>query len=274
MIARDSSFAHGNKEADIQRIGRDLNARYVVVGSLRKVADRVRVTARLVEAETGRLVWSDRYEKVLSIAHIFRVQDEISETIAAAVSPTIAEAEQRRALRKPPESLDAWAVYQRGLGHCGKTSPDENVLAQRFFQRAVDFDPNFAGGYAGLAIARQLAAHVYQTRAFSNENLVSNEVLARRAVTLDAGDTEARSYLAFSLTGLGRLDEALAEAEHALARTPNLATAHGILGTVMIYAGRPKEGLEFPRDLPPPRSVQSVVRVLSSPHRHGPLLQS
>src|SRR6202035_4946307 len=118
---------------------------------LRKSGNRIRVTGQLVEAEIGNHVWAERYDR--DLADIFAVQDEITEAVTIAIAPAIADAEQRRAMRKPPGSLDAWAAYQRGLSHLNKSPPDDNSLAEKFFQQAIDFDPNFSGAYGGLALA-------------------------------------------------------------------------------------------------------------------------
>ena len=129
--------------------------RYVLEGSLRKSGNRIRVTAQLVEAETGKHVWGEHYDREL--ADIFALQDEITEAVTIAIAPAIADAEQHRALRRPPGSLDAWSAYQRGLWYVSKRTAEDNALAEKFFQQAVDLDPNFAGGYGGLAIAEDQA---------------------------------------------------------------------------------------------------------------------
>jgi adenylate cyclase len=162
--------------------------------------------------------------------------------VTIAVAPAIADAEQHRAMRKPPESLDAWAAYQRGLWHLSKFTVDDNALAQKFFQQAIDLDPSFTGGYHGLAAAHLYAAAAFHTRSFP-EAQKSMEALARRAVTLDGSDAEARSWLGLTSLTLGDYAGALAETERALAISPNLASAHGSLGDTLIWSGRPKEGL-------------------------------
>jgi tetratricopeptide (TPR) repeat protein len=170
------------------------------------------------------------------------VQDEITEEVTIAIAPAIADAEQRRAMRKPPGSLDAWAAYQRGLWHLSKFTANDNSVAQSFFQQAIDLDPTFAGGYRGLG-----AAHFYAAAAFHTRSLLevdkSMEALARRAVVLDGSDAEARSWLGLTLATSGDYEGALAETERALAMSPNLASAHGWLGNTLIWSGRPKEGL-------------------------------
>jgi len=240
VIARNSSFTYKGRAIDVREIGRELGVRYVLEGSVRKAGNRIRVTAQVVEAETGKHVWAERYDR--DLLDIFALQDEIAEAVTVAVAPAIADAELHRAMRKPPGSVDAWAAYQRGLWHLHKFRPDDNALAQNFFQRAIDIDPTFAGGYKGLALAQGQAASVLLTRSLA-EAQSSAEVLARKAVVLDSGDAEARSYLANALWMRGDYEGALAEAERALAISPNLVRGHSMLGAALIFSGRPKEGL-------------------------------
>src|SRR5215472_4711283 len=160
VIARNSCFTYRRRSIDVTRIGRELGVRYVLEGSMRKAGGRIRVTAQLVEAETGKHLWAERYDRAL--ADIFAVQDEITEAVTIAVAPAVANAEVQRAIRKAPESLDAWAAYQRGLWHLSKFSPGDNALAQKFFQRAIDLDPTFSGGFTGLARAQFHATAGFQ----------------------------------------------------------------------------------------------------------------
>ncbi len=240
VISRNSCFTYKGRPVDVKRVGRELGVRYVLEGGLRKAGDRIRVTAQLVEAETGKQVWAERYDR--DLADIFAVQDEITGAVTIAIAPAIADAEQQRAMRKPPGSLDAWAAYQRGLWYLGKYSVDDNALAQRFFQQAIDIDPTFAGGCKGLAIAQAQAAAEFQIRSLPTIQS-SVEGLARRAVALDNSDAEAHSILSNLLRLRGDHSGALAEAERALAITPNLALAHGTMGATLVFSGRPKEGL-------------------------------
>jgi len=144
-------------------------------------------------------------------------------------------------MRKPPGSLDAWAAYQRGLWHLGKASAEDSALAEKFFQQAVELDASFSGGYKGLS---QLQAQTADFRGRDlAEALKSAEVLARRAVVLDGADAEARSRLANALYRQGDYEGGLAEAERALTISPNLADAHGEKGAILIFSGRPKEGV-------------------------------
>jgi adenylate cyclase len=239
VIARNSSFTYKGRPVDVEQVGRELGVRYVLEGSLRKAGNRIRVTAQLVEAETTKHVWAERYDR--DLADVFAVQDEITEAVTIAITPAIAEAEQQRAMRKPPGSLDAWAAYQRGLWHFNKVSAEDNALARKFFQQAVDLDPAFAGGYKGLCAVESNEAD-YEGRGLS-ETLRLAEALARRAVALDGADAEARSLLSTTLRRRGDYEGGLAEAERALTISPNMAGAHYAKGASLISAGRSKEGV-------------------------------
>jgi adenylate cyclase len=151
VIARNSSFTYECRAVDVKRIGRELGVRYVLEGSMRKVGNRTRVTAQLVEADTGNHVWAERYDR--DLADIFGLQDDITQAVTVAVTPAIADAELHRAMRKPPGNLDAWAAYQRGLWYLTKAAAEDNEIAQRYFQQAIDLDPSFSGGYRGLVMA-------------------------------------------------------------------------------------------------------------------------
>jgi adenylate cyclase len=240
VIARNSSFTYKGRAVDIKQVGRELGVRYVLEGSTRKSGNRIRVSAQLIEAETGHHVWAERYDR--DLADIFAVQDEITEALTTALTPAIADAELRRAMRKPPESLDAWAAYQRGLWHLSKANPDDDATAQNFFQEAIDLDPSFAGCHSALALVQLQSAAIYQKLDLL-EAQSSAEALARRAIALDGADAEARSCLGWALQARGDLEGALAEIERALAVSPNLAVAHGQRGATLIFLGRPKEGL-------------------------------
>jgi adenylate cyclase len=259
VIARNSCFTYKGRAVDVKQVGRELGVRYLLEGSLRKSGNRIRVTAQLVEAETGKHVWAERYDR--DLADIFAVQDEITEAVTISIAPAIADAEQYRAMRKSPERLDAWAAYQRGLWHLSKFTFDDTALAEKFFQQAIDLDPSFSGGYVGLATAQSQAADVHIRDWLGT--LSSMEALARRAVALDDADAEARSLLSNALWARADYEGALAEAERAIAMTPNLAIAHHMLGTTLIFSGRPKEGvaaLEKSIRLDP-RHPRSAVRL-------------
>jgi adenylate cyclase len=259
VVARNSCFTYKGRAIDVRQVACELGVRYVLESSLRRADNRIRITAQLVEADTGKHAWAEHYDR--DLADIFVLQDEITEAVTTAIAPAIAEAEQKRAMRKPPGNLDAWAAYQRGLWHLGKATTEDNALAQMLFGRAIDLDPNFSGAYVGLAEAQG------QTTDFRTDDLAgtlhSAEALARRAVALDGADAEARSLLAHTLWRRGDYEGALSEVRRALAISPNLAYGHATLGAALIFSGHPKEGLAaLERSIRlDPRDPRSAIRL-------------
>jgi TolB-like protein/Flp pilus assembly protein TadD len=240
VIARNSSFTYKGRAVDVRQVGRELGVRYVLEGSVRKAGSRIRVTAQLIEAATSNHVWAERYDR--DLADVFAVQDELTEALTTAIAPAIADAELRRAMRRPPGSLDAWAAYQRGLWYLSKATADDDEIAEKFFRQAIDLDPTFGGSYSALGLYQLQAAALYQKMGLRDAQR-SAEALARRAVALDGADAEARSCLGWALQARGEAEDALAEIERALSMSPNLAIAHGHRGATLIFAGRPKEGV-------------------------------
>src|SRR6185437_7285510 len=132
-------FSYRGRSVDVRQIARELGVRYVLEGSVRRSAGRVRVTTQLIDAETGNHIWAERYDRDLS--EVFAVQDEITAAVANAILPAVANVELQRALRKPPENLGAWEAYQRGLWHMSKGTSTDNAQARLFFRDATESDP-------------------------------------------------------------------------------------------------------------------------------------
>jgi TolB-like protein len=128
VIARNSCFTYKGRAVDVKQIGRELGVRYVLEGSIRRGGNRIRITAQLIEAETGNHLWAERYDRDLN--DIFAVHDEITEAVATAIEPTIAHIERHRAARKVPENLGAWEAYQRGQWHLSRISAADNETAE------------------------------------------------------------------------------------------------------------------------------------------------
>ena len=241
VIARNSSFTYKGVAVDIKQVGRELGVRYVLEGSVRRVANRVRITAQLIDAGTGNHIWAERYDR--DMADIFAVQDEITEAVAAAIEPAVARMEQSRATRKAPESLSSWEAYQRGLWHSDRIGTTENEAAKAFFRRAIELDSSFAPAYAWLAHRMLSEAWLYQSRSMSDA-LDEALPIARKAISLDPLDAVAHCCLGQGLFFMGDHDGALAEARQALVINPNFAGAQHLLGSGLVFSGSPREGVE------------------------------
>jgi adenylate cyclase len=239
VIARNSSFTYKARSVDVRQVGRELGVRYVVEGSMRREAGRVRVNAQLIDATTGDHVWAERYDRALD--QVFAVQDEIDDAVATAIRPAVGDAEQRRVLRKPINSLSAWETYQRGLWHLSKYTRTENERAKLLFDRAADIDPGFVSAHVGLVRTYRNDAISYGTPSFA-EAAKLIEVEARKAAEIDPNDSEAQNALALAFFVAGNFDAALDCADHALALNHNSATAHGQRGAILTSLGRCGEG--------------------------------
>jgi adenylate cyclase len=244
VIARNSTFTYKGMAVDVKQVGRDLGVRYVLEGSVRKGNGRVRITAQLIDALTGAHMWADRYDRDLT--DIFAVQDEITGSVASVIEPALAEAEQQRVSLKPPESLNAWEAYQRGLWHFYKYAPDENKIAQALFRRAIKIDPNFAPGHYGYAFAQHLDFWLYATLSLTEVAGLGLEE-AQIAVSLDDKDSMAHAALSFMRQLCGEWESSIAEGRIAVSLNPNSAWSMVAMGHALGWGGYPIEGIDYLR---------------------------
>ena len=240
VIARNSSFSYKGTSPDVRRVGTELGVRYVLEGSVRKGGERVRISAQLIDATTGAHVWAERYDRTLE--DIFAVQDEITDTIAAAIEPELGEVERQRSRRKPPDSLDAWDCYQQGLGHMYRFNREDNAEAQTLFARAAAYDPDFAAAFAGSGVSHLLDVSLGFGPS-REDSLGKALAAARRGVTLDDKDAFAHMVLGRVHTIRGEDESAVHELRAAIGLNPNLAMAHYGLGQAMLVVGRYDEAM-------------------------------
>jgi adenylate cyclase len=242
VIARNSSFTYRGRAVDVKQVARELGVRYVVEGSVRRSSSRIRVTAQLIDAETGNHIWAERYDRALE--DVFAVQDEITKAVVMAVQPAVADAELRRALRRPPENLGAWEAYQRGLWHRSKFKLDDLPRAREFFVRAMGLDPTLAAAYTGLAWLYLQEAHWFGSRSFAEGAVLAAEQ-ARKAIDIDSNDAEAHGVLASALFSSGDFKAASDHAQQALSISPSCAFAQHTRGAILLFSGHPAEGREI-----------------------------
>ena len=237
VIARNSSFIYKGKAVHLQQIGNELGVGYVVEGSVRKDGGRVRITAQLNDVATGSHIWAERYDR--DLADVFAVQDEITEAIVAAIEPQLYAAENFRARRKPPDSMDAWDLVMRGLSHYWRVTRQDNVVAQALLEKATAIDPNYGRAFGVLATSHTFSAHMgwedMATAAPIAERAASSAILA------DSEDPWAHFALAGVYLFARRFDDSLAEFEWALRLNPNFSLARGYYGLALAYCGRWEE---------------------------------
>ena len=237
VVARNTAFTYKGKPLDVKTIGRELNVRYVLEGSVQRAGNRMRVNVQLFDAETGNHLWAERFDKPL--ADLFDMQDEIVARLAGALNAQLAAAEARRAEKAPtPDSMD---LYFQGMAWLNKgPTPDNVAQARSFFDRALTADPDNVDALVGSAAADVVAG----ASAF-----VANPIAAFAAA--EAKLTKALSSVPDHAPGhmtLGhvyiytkRAAQGIAECEHALALDRNLATAHAFIGLGKIFVGRAEE---------------------------------
>src|SRR3954449_12388453 len=193
VVARSSVFGYKRKAQDVRQVARDLQATYVLEGSARRETNRVRLTAQLTDGATGTHIWAKRYDR--SLEDIFAVQDDLTESIFAAVVPELGEAERERARAKRPESLTAWDCYQRGLWHLYRRTKGDVAEAERLFERALKLDGNLVPALCALS-----ETHFFQGFFFCPREVATHcseaMRLAERAVDLDHQDSAAYCALA------------------------------------------------------------------------------
>jgi TolB-like protein/class 3 adenylate cyclase len=237
VIARNTAFTYKGKPFDVKTIGRELNVRYVLEGSVQRGGNRMRVNVQLVDAETGSHLWAERFDKPL--ADLFDMQDEIVARLANALNAQLAAAEARRAEQAPnPNSMD---LYCQGLSqfHRGR-SPGHVVQARGFFDRALAADPDNAEALIGSAAA-DIADGGNSFVADPGAAFAVAESKLTKALSSLPDHARGHAFLGYVKILTKRAVEGIAECEHALTLDRNLAEAHAFIGLGKIFTGRAEE---------------------------------
>jgi adenylate cyclase len=240
VIARQSSFAFKGQTIDIKEIGKKLGVRYLVEGSVRKLANRVRISVQLVDAITGVHIWVDRYDR--AIEDIFAVQDEVTQAVVSALPGQIQRAVLARTERKRTESMTAYDCLLRGNWSYQLFTHEGLFEAIRMYQKAIELDPGFAQAYARLADTyNSVATMGWEGNATLNETME----IARKAIALDGNDNWARLALAWVLLRDQQFDDAEEQFEAALGINRNDADCICWVANGFVCLGRAEEGYEL-----------------------------
>ena len=238
VIARNSSFIYKRKAVHIKQVGDELGVGYVVEGSVRKEGDLVRITAQLNDVSKGIHIWAERYDR--NLADVFAVQDEITQAIVAAIEPQLYAAENFRAQRKAPDSMDAWDLVMRALSHYWRVTRQDNVVAQALLEKAISIDPNYGQALGLLAASHMFSAHMGWADMAAAIPISERAALA--AIRSDSEDPWAHYALASVYLFTRCFDDSLAEFELALRLNPGFSPARGYYGVALTYCGRWEEG--------------------------------
>jgi len=240
VLAFNAARPHRNSQLTPAQVGRALGVRYIVVGSIRRRGRRVRVSARLIDAQNGVLQWSKQFDEESD--DIFAIQDAIARHIAGTLLTNVRRLEQRRAVAKPTENLDAYDLVLRGRVLLLKATRSNNRKARLLLEQAIQLDANYALAYAWLARAHYLTVSDGWTE-FPARSLKRAEELAQKALSIDADVVEAHRTLGRVYAIQFQYGRAIAEIDQAIALNPSDAEAHGDRGLILLYLGRLKESV-------------------------------
>jgi TolB-like protein/Flp pilus assembly protein TadD len=237
VIGRHTAFTFKGKAVDLKQIGRELNVRYVLEGSVQRGGNRLRVNVQLIDAETGNHLWAERFEK--PVADLFDMQDEIVSRLANTLNAQLIEVEARRAGRSThPDAMDlyfqGWACANNG------TTAEYMTQAQAFFDRALALDPGNIEALVGSARVKAAIGGNLETDDWK-AHLAAAEVALTRALSLAPNHAQAHSVLGLVQSFTNRGVQGIAECERALALDHNLADAHGFIGLAKFFLGRSEE---------------------------------
>jgi|HubBroStandDraft_6_1064221.scaffolds.fasta_scaffold84431_1 adenylate cyclase len=235
VIARNSSFTYKGKAVDVRQVGRELGVRYVLEGGVRKTANRVRITAQLVEAETGGHLWADRFDGALE--DVFDLQDQITERVVGIVEPSLRRSEIERSRRKPPENLDAYDLYLRALPYMASVMPADARIAAGFLDRALELDPSYAAAQALRAWCHEIC---FMRDGFDEADKIAGLDRARASIASGSDDAASLAVAALVISHLGKEREtASSTVERALSLNPSSAMALLFGAHINAFNGNP-----------------------------------
>ena len=240
VSARNSSFTYKGRTVDVKQVGRELDVRYVLEGSVRRSGGRVRVSAQLADAVLGSQVWAGRYDAAL--ADFFALQDQITESVVATIEPQLYAAENLRFKSRPPDSLDAWGFVMRAMPYVWDWGSAEDIeIAEALLNRATKIDPDYPR--ANSLLAWMLGARANLGLGDPTEILGSALAMAQRAIKNDPDDPWGHLAVGYVHMVSRRSEPAVEELKEAIDRNPSFAHAHVFLAATYAYAGRVDDGL-------------------------------
>jgi adenylate cyclase len=242
VISRNSVFVHKGKSVNVQAVAREFGVDYVVEGSVRKAGDRVRVTVQLIDAETDRHIWAERYDR--NLEDVFAIQDEVTGAIVATLPGRVEAANYDRAKRKPTDSTAAYecVLAAKVLHH--RSTREDNTEAQRLLDRAIALDPNYAHAHAWKGcVLGQTLVHGWCADGEATFEEIGRELDI--AFSLDENDADVHRILAALSVTRGDHDKAAYHQERALALNPNYDLVVVQQGELLTWVGRPEEGIDW-----------------------------
>jgi len=246
VIARNSVFTYKGKSVKVRQVAQELGVRYVLEGSVRKAGDQVRINAQLIDATTGHHLWAERYDSI--IGDVFAMQDKITGKIVAALAVKLTSGEQELASYKYTDNTAAYNEFLQGRAHYVRRTPGDYAKAISYFEKAVALDPNYGRAYAALALTYWESAHNLWTSSLGVSHMEARERAERylkTAMIMKLPSAQAHQAASKMLIDWHLHEEAIVEAERAIARDPNDADSYIAMAYALIYAGKPQEALKM-----------------------------
>ncbi|UCE33081.1 MAG: adenylate/guanylate cyclase domain-containing protein [Deltaproteobacteria bacterium] len=241
VIARNSVFAYKGKTAKMERVSRELGIRYVLQGSVRKAGDRIRITAQLVDVNTGGHLWAEKYDRDLK--DIFALQDEVTQKIVTALAVRLTKDEQERLVRKGTDNVEAYDYTLRGGEYFFRFTKGANAQAQQMFETAINLDPEYASAHSWLGWTHWIEWSFGWSQ--DPQSLERAFELAQMAIALDDSLPDAHRLLGSVYLWKKRHEQAIAVFEKSIALNPNHADAIRGLGETLYFAGKPEEAIRL-----------------------------
>jgi len=242
VIARNSTFTYKGKAVKVKQVSEELGVRYVLEGSVQRSADRIRVTAQLIDALTGHHLWAERYDRDLK--DIFALQDEITMKIITALQVKLTSGEMIHVLGKGAKNIDAFTKYLQAVDLWTRLTKETNAQAKKLLEEAIALDPEYPGPYIGLAKTYGMDVFLGTTES-PDQSLARAFEFAQKAISLDNTNGAAYSVLSWLYATKRQYEKAIAESERAVSLNPNSAESYMRLGVVLAYAGRAEEGIPY-----------------------------
>ncbi|MGD2270752.1 MAG: tetratricopeptide repeat protein [Desulfobacterales bacterium] len=246
VIARNSTFVYKGKTVKIRQVAEELGVRYVLEGSVRKAGKQVRINTQLIDATTGGHLWAKRYDGRLG--DVFGLQDEITRKIVAALAVKLSAGEQEKVTRKETDHIEAYDTFLKGWEHYRRWTPEDFRKAIPYFKKAIELDPHYGRAYA--AVASVYTENYLRAWDWSHVLGISAEAMPELAGEYLQTAREYPTPLAHQVTSkwyriLLYHEEAVAEAERAVALDPNDAAGYMAMAGALIYSGKPEESVDF-----------------------------
>jgi adenylate cyclase len=244
VIARNSSFRYRGKDIDIKKVGSELGVRFVLEGSVRRVANQTRINAQLIDARTGGHLWAERYDG--SLSDIFALQDEVTRKIVTALSVALTSSEKTRLSEQRSVDIATYDLLKKAQKKLWLQKPEANIEAQKLFKQAIAIDPKHADAYAGLALT-----HWYLYRGLRIDGISHTSAeetafeLAHKSLSIRPNSLAHRTLAMIHLWGRRQHREALAEGRKALRINPNDGDSRTVMAEILVYTGKPSEALDL-----------------------------